>query len=72
VGIVAFVLFTLLATALPLSIVVIAVVAPDRSQALLDRMGTWMRTHDDTIVIVLGVVFGTLCGLKALQDFGLL
>lgn len=72
VGIATFVLFTLLATALPLSIVVIAVVAPDRSQALLDRMGAWMRTHDDTIVIVLGVVFGTLCGLKALHDFGLL
>ena len=64
--------FTLLATALPLAIVVVAWMAPARSAARLDGLAAWMRTHDDMIVIGLGVVFGTLFGLKALVNFGVL
>lgn len=32
----------------------------------------WLRAHNDTIVISLGLVFGFLFGIKALQDFGIL
>ncbi len=70
VSITMFLVFTLLATALPLAIVVVSWMAPVRSQVRLDQLATWMRSHDDAIVIGLGLVFGTLFGVKALSDFG--
>ncbi len=64
--------FTVLATSLPLAVVVLALVAPDRSAAFLTRSSAWLRVHESTLVIVLGLVFGTIFGLRALADFGVL
>ena len=54
------------------AIVVVAYLAPDRSAPKLEAAMGWLRAHNDTIVISLGLVFGFLFGIKALQDFGIL
>ena len=71
-AIVVYVAFVAAVVSPSVAIVVVAFLAPDRSAPKLDAVLNWLRGHNDTIVISLGLVFGFLFGIKALQDFGIL
>jgi len=63
--------FVVLAQSLVLAVLVVAVVAPRRSDALLERVSVWLDEHDRFIVIGVGLVFGSWFLLKALDGLGL-
>jgi hypothetical protein len=67
-----FVLFVVLAEAIPLAFVAYAALARDSSQAVLHRVSAWLEKNNRIIVIVLGLVFGVWFLLKALQGLGVL
>jgi uncharacterized membrane protein (UPF0136 family) len=57
-GITLFLVFTMLASLLLIVPIVFRIVAPKRSTAVLNSAGTWLGTHNGTIVIVVSTVFG--------------
>jgi hypothetical protein len=65
-----FLLFVILAESLLIALVAYAALAPGPSQVLLGRVSAWLERHSRTIVIVLGLVFGTWFLLKALSGLG--
>ena len=65
-----FLLFVILAESIVISLVAYAALAPGSSQALLGRVSVWLERHSRTIVIVLGLVFGTWFLLQALSGLG--
>jgi hypothetical protein len=67
-----FLLFVVLAESIPIAVVAYAALAPDSSQALLERASGWLERNNRVIVIVLGLVFGVWFLLKALQGLGVL
>ena len=67
-----FLLFVALAEAIPIALVAYAALAPGSSQALLERVSTWLERRNRVIVIVLGLVFGVWFLVKALQGLGVL
>lgn len=67
-----YVAFVLLATSVNLAIIGAAAVFGDRSRAALERALQWLQDKDRPIVVVVGLVFGTWFGLKALRGFGIL
>ncbi len=67
-----FLLFVVLAEAIPLAFVAYAALARDSSQAVLHRVSAWLEKNNRVIVIVLGFVFGAWFLLKALQGLGVL
>jgi hypothetical protein len=67
-----FLLFVVLAEAIPLAFVAYAALARDSSQAVLHRVSAWLEKNNRVIVIVLGFVFGAWFLLKALQGLGAL
>jgi hypothetical protein len=59
--------------ALPLgSLLAMALAAPDRSDALLEGMSTWLARHNRSLVIGVGLVFGSWFLAQALSGLGLL
>jgi hypothetical protein len=71
-NIVTYVVFVLLAMSANLLIVGVAALAPGQSRSVLDRVLRWLQRHDRPIVIVVGLVFGTWFGIKALHGLGIL
>ena len=67
-----FLLFVVLAEAIPIAFVAYAALAPSASKTVLDRVSTWLEKNNRVIVIVLGFVFGAWFLLKALQGLGVL
>jgi hypothetical protein len=67
-----FLLFVVLAEAIPIAFVAYAALARDSSQAVLHRVSAWLEKNNRVIVIVLGFVFGAWFLLKALQGLGVL
>ncbi len=67
-----FVLFVVLAQAVPIAVVGYAAVARESSRGLLDALSGWLEKNSRTMVIVLGFVFGAWFLLKALQGLGVL
>ena len=67
-----FLLFVVLAEAIPIAFVAYAALAPSSSRTVLDRVSTWLEKNNRVIVIVLGFVFGAWFLLKALQGLGVL
>ena len=67
-----FLLFVVLAEAIPLAFVAYAALAPSSSKTVLDRVSAWLEKNNRVIVIVLGFVFGAWFLLKALQGLGVL
>lgn len=49
----------------------IAFASPDRAAAVLDSIGSWLKSNNRLIMIVISLVFGLLFLWKALQGFGL-
>ncbi len=71
-AVVTFLAFVVLAELPHLAALGVATVAPDGSAALLGRASTWLERHNRTIVIALGVVFGTWFTVKALNGLGVI
>ncbi|HEX6255161.1 MAG TPA: GAP family protein [Euzebyales bacterium] len=71
-AIVTYVVFVAVVVSPSLAIAVAAYAFPDRSSSGLEAITAWLRAHDDTIAIALSLVFGTVFGVKALLDFGVL
>jgi len=67
-----FLLFVVLAEAIPIAFVAYAALAPSSSKTVLDRVSAWLEKNNRVIVIVLGFVFGAWFLLKALQGLGVL
>jgi hypothetical protein len=67
-----FLLFVVLAEAVPIAFVSYAALAPSSSRLLLERVSAWLGKNNRVIVIVLGLVFGAWFLLKALQGLGML
>ncbi len=72
VNMVTYVVFVALTTGGNLLIVGLAAFFPERSRSLLDWILRWLQEHDRPIMIVVGLVFGTWFGFKALHGFGIL
>ena len=72
VSIVTFLVFVVLTESIHLMAIGVAYALPDRSAALLDRITMFMETYNRTIMIVLGLVFGTWFLVKALGGLGIL
>jgi len=67
-----FLVFVVLTESIHLAVLGIAYALPDRSAALLDRISELLKTYSRAIMIVLGLVFGTLFLVKALGGLGIL
>lgn len=71
-GIADFLVFVLLAESLHLIIIGSAFLAPTTSASTLDSVARWLERNNRTLVITLGLVFGTWFAVKALSGLGLL
>jgi hypothetical protein len=71
-SIVTYLLFVLVASALNVTIVLVAFLVPTRSAAWLDGASGWLTRHNRMIVTVVSLVFGTWFLIKALKDLGIL
>jgi threonine/homoserine/homoserine lactone efflux protein len=71
-SIVTYLLFVLVASALNVTIVLVAFLVPTRSAAWLDGASGWLTRHNRVIVTVVSLVFGTWFLIKALKDLGIL
>lgn len=71
-GTVAFLLFIVIAEAIHLTILGLAIFAPRRSAAVLAGATTWLRLHNDRIMIAVSTFFGLLFLVKALDGYGIL
>jgi hypothetical protein len=69
---VCYIVFVALAASGNLLIIGMAAFFPQRSRSVLDRTLRWLQEHDRPIMIVVGLVFGTWFGIKALHGFGIL
>lgn len=58
-AIVAFLIYVLGASALLLAPILIRIIAPQGSKAILAAIGTWLEQHNRMIMIVVSVIFGT-------------
>jgi len=67
-----YLLFVLLVVSPHLIIVGAAVIAPQGSKSLLDKVLRWLQDHNRVIMIMLGLIFGVWFGIKALTGFGIL
>ena len=67
-----YVAFVALAASGNLLTVAVAAFLPQRSRSLLDRILRWLQDNDRVLMIVVGLVFGTWFGIKALRGFGIL
>jgi hypothetical protein len=65
-----FLLFVALAEAVPIGVVAYAALAPTSSQALLERVSSWLERNTRAIVVVVGLVFGVWFLVKALDGLG--
>ncbi len=68
----AFLGFVAGAEVLHLLILGTAYTAGERSAARLTRATGWLRTHNDQLVVVLGLIFGVWFLIKALSGYGIL
>jgi threonine/homoserine/homoserine lactone efflux protein len=71
-NVVCYIVFVTLAASGNLLIIGMAAFFPQRSRSVLDRTLRWLQEHDRPIMIVVGLVFGTWFGIKALHGFGIL
>ncbi len=69
---IAFLLFVALAESIHLAAVGFAYAAPARADAALGRFSAWLERHNRSIMIVLGLVFGTWFLVKGLSGLGVL
>ncbi len=67
-----FILFVALTESIHLMVLGVAYALPDRSAAVLDRITGLLQRYNRTIMIVLGLVFGTWFLAKALDGLGIL
>ncbi|HEX5828438.1 MAG TPA: GAP family protein [Candidatus Limnocylindrales bacterium] len=68
----AFLAFVLAAESIHLALIAAAFASPARADALLGSVSATLERHNRTLMIGLGLVFGTWFLLKALAAFGLL
>lgn len=71
-AILAFLVFVVLTQAILLTLVAVRALAPRRSAALLAALSAWFERHNRSIVVVLGLVFGTSFAIKGLDGLGIL
>jgi hypothetical protein len=64
--------FVVLASSAQLALIGVAFAIPDRADVVLGRASAWLTTHNGTLVVVVGFVFGTWFLMKALDGFGVL
>ena len=67
-----FLLFVVLAEAIPIAVIAYAALAPASSRVLLDRVSAWLERHNRTIVITIGLVFGVWFLAQALSGLGVI
>jgi hypothetical protein len=65
-----FLVFAVLAVSVQLVLIGVAVFAPARSDALLDRASAWLSRHNRVMMIVIGLVFGAWFLIKGLDGLG--
>jgi hypothetical protein len=65
-----FLVFTVLAVGVQLVLIGVTVVAPSRSDALLERASSWLSRHNRVMTIVIGLVFGVWFLVKGLEGLG--
>jgi hypothetical protein len=69
-GVLTFLIYVVLSAAIPLLLIAMKLVAPDRSSQLLETWQGWLEGHKASIVIALSLLFGTwflLTGLSWLD-----
>ena len=71
-NVITYIAFVALALSGNLLTVAAAAFLPGQSRSLLDRILRWLQDHDRTIMIGVGLVFGSWFGIKALRGFGIL
>jgi len=71
-AVLSYVAFAFLAVLPPLAVIVLAVVVPTRSAALLDSVSSWLTRHTSTIVIGICLVVGIWFVVRALTQLGVL
>jgi hypothetical protein len=71
-GIVAYVVFAVLAASVSIALIAVAYLLPGRSAGILDRVGGLLTTYNRWIVMTLGFVFGSWFLVKALIGLGFL
>jgi hypothetical protein len=69
---ISFVLFVVLAESIHLALIGISFAMPSKSEVVLDSTSQWLSSHNRTIMIVFGSVFGTWFMVKALNGFGVI
>jgi hypothetical protein len=62
--------FTVLAVGVQLVLIGVTVVAPARSDALIERASNWLTRHNRVLMIVIGLVFGVWFLVKGLDGLG--
>jgi len=67
-----FIAFVALSQAVLLTIVGVGALAPKRSAAVLDAVSGWLERNNRSLVVVLGLVFGTWFGVKGLSGLGVI
>jgi hypothetical protein len=63
-GIVTYLIYVIAASLLLLSPILLRIVAPMKSAAVLDVSGAWLERHNRQILIVVSVIFGSLFLVK--------
>jgi hypothetical protein len=64
--------FAVLASSAQLVLIGVAAVAPQRSEAVLGSVSSWLTAHNRVLMVVIGAVFGTWFVVKALDGLGVL
>lgn len=64
-----FLLFVLLAESLMLIPILIRLLMPQRAKGLLESLAAWMKRYNDTIIIVISVVFGAVFLYQGISAF---
>jgi hypothetical protein len=72
VGVLTFLVYVVLAAAIPLTLIGVKIVSPDRSSLLLKTAERWMEHHKGLIVITFSLVFGTWFLLEGLRGLGVI
>jgi Sap, sulfolipid-1-addressing protein len=71
-GVLTYVAYAALATAIPLTLIAIKIFAPDRSAAPLKSSEQWLERHKGRVVIGFSLVFGTWFLLTGLSGLGVI
>lgn len=67
-----YLVFVVLAVSIQIVLIAVAFLLPQRSEAVLDRVGDFLTHYNRWILVGLGAVFGTWFVVKALDGYGIL